>query len=312
MIYKSKISLVIPVFNNADSLRELSKRLIDTLKKCSHDYEILYINDSSQDNSLEILKDLAAKIFAIKIVNLSRNFGQHPAICAGFEHVTGDVVILMDADLQDRPEDIMDILQKLHSENVDIVYTIKKSLEKRQGLKVTSIIYHYVFAKLIKTNVPLNIGTFRVFNRKFLEAILQFKEVNVLYGPLMFYVGFKSSFIELPYLERIHGKSSYTFRKRLQLAVSSLISYTDLPHRFSTAFGLILLFSSLMYGLLVFLNYFFFGRTLPSGTTIIILLLCLALGSLMMSLGIIGTYVFRSYQEVLQRPRYLIQDKINL
>jgi len=305
------ISVVIPVYNNTAVLRELTIRLLTTLGRCALGYEIVYVNDGSRDNSLATLKELAAETSAVKVINLSRNFGQHSAICAGFEHVSGNTIILMDADLQDRPEDIVDLVQKLHTENADIVYTIKQSSDKKLTSRLTSTLYHYVFSRIVKTNVPLNIGTFRAFNRKLLEAVLQFKEVNVLYGPLMFFMGFKSCFLELPYHERPHGKSSYTFSKRLQLAINSLISYTDVPHRLSMMFGMILLFGSLLYGLIVTLQYFLFGTSLPGGSTLILLVLCLTLGSIMMTLGVIGSYVFRVYQEVLRRPRYLVQEKIN-
>lgn len=305
------ISVVIPVYNNAASLRELTSRLLVSLRQCSFEFEIIYINDGSCDYSLSVLKELAAETLAVKVVNLSKNFGQHPAICAGFEHASGDIIILMDADLQDRPEDIIDLVKKLRSENVDIVYTIKQTNDRKLSKRLTSQIYHHIFARIVKANVPLNIGTFRAFNRKFLSSLLQFKEANVLYGPLMFFMGFKSCFLELPHQERPFGKSSYTHRKRLQLAINSLISYTDIPHRLTAIFGIILLFSSLFYGLVVTIQSLLFGGSLPSGSTLILIVLCLTLGSIMMTLGVIGSYVFRVYQEVLNRPRYLIQERIN-
>jgi len=307
-----EISVVIPVYNNADALRELTQRLLATLGTCAGSYEIIYVNDGSRDESIATLKELAAGFPEVKVINLSRNFGQHPAICAGFENSSGDITILMDADLQDRPEAIVDLVRKLRDEGADVAYTIKQAADKKLTSRLTSKIYHYVFARIVKTEVPLNIGTFRAFNRKFLEALLQFREVNVLYGPLMFFMGFRSCFLELPYHERPHGKSSYTFRKRLQHAVNSLISYTDVPHRLSMLFGMILFLGSLLYGLIFTLQYLLFGASLPSGITLILLVLCLTLGSLMMTLGVIGSYVFRVYQEVLRRPRYLIQETFNI
>jgi polyisoprenyl-phosphate glycosyltransferase len=307
----TEISVIIPVYNNENSLIELARRLSSTLNAISKEYEIIFINDGSRDNSNLILKDIARSQTNIKVITLSRNFGQHPAICAGFEHARGEITVLMDADLQDTPEDIPSLIGKLKDSNTDIVYTIKKSGDKLVSSRLSSTIYHYIFSKIVKTNVPLNIGTFRAFNRKVLEALLRFKEVNVLYGPLMFYLGYQSCFLELPYTDRAHGKSSYTFSKRLQLAVNSLISYTDIPHKLSLLFGGFLLAGSFFYSLLVVIQYLAFGSSLPGGSTLILLVLCLTLGSLMMFLGIIGSYVFRVYQEVLNRPRYLVQEKIN-
>lgn len=307
-----EISIVIPVYNNENSLEELKDRLVVTLNTMKKRFEIVFVNDGSHDQSIEILREITNEQPNIKVISLSRNFGQHPAICAGFEHSTGDVVILMVADLQDCPEDIPALVKKLNDSGADIAYTVKSSEERKLTSRLTSTLYHYVFSRIVKTEVPLNIGTFRAFNRKFLEAVLQFKEVNVLYGPLMFYMGFKSCFLELPYSERSHGKSSYTFSKRLQLAVNSLISYTDIPHKASILFGALLLTGSILYAIVVALQYILVGSSLPGGSTLILLVLCITLGSGMMMLGIIGSYVFRVYQEVLNRPRYLVQEKINL
>ena len=307
-----EISVVIPVYNNSASLEELSDRLINTLQKISGVFEIIYVNDGSRDSSLAVLRKLAAQNSSIKVISLSRNYGQHPAICAGFENASGQYTVLMDADLQDAPEGIEALISKLKTSGADIVYSVKKATDKKISSRLTSAAYHYIFSRIVNTDVPLNIGTFRAFNRKFLEAMLRFEESNILYGPLMFYMGFSSEYVELPYLERQHGKSSYTFTKRLKLAVNSLVSYTDIPHKASIWFGSTLLLVSLLYGLLVMFQYLLFGSSLPSGSTLILLVLCLTLGSVMLSLGIIGSYVFRVYQEVLRRPRYLIQERINL
>lgn len=309
---KVEISVVIPVYNNSGSLEELTLRLIATLSAISRSYEVIYVNDGSRDNSLAMLRKLASTHPSIKVLSLSKNYGQHPAICAGFEHSTGEYTVLMDADLQDAPEGIETLITKLKNSDADIVYSVKNSVEKKFTSRLTSAAYHFIFSKIVNTKVPLNIGTFRAFNRKFLEAMLRFEESNILYGPLMFYMGFTSTYVELPYLERQHGKSSYTFTKRLKLAVNSLVSYTDIPHKASIWFGSSLLLASLLYGFLVLVQYLAFGSSLPSGSTLILLVLCLTLGSVMLSLGIIGSYVFRVYQEVLRRPRYLIQERINV
>ncbi len=312
MKFASKISVVIPVYNNASDLAELSSRLEDTLDSHFSEYEVLFVNDGSRDDSLLLLKKLAQLNDNIKVLNLSRNFGQHPAICAGFENSTGDFVVLMDADLQDNPEDIIKLYQKITLQECDVVYTIKLSDEKLFTSRVTSGLYHYVFSKIIGSNVPLNIGTFRMFNKLFLNEIKRYKEYNVLYGPLMFFMGFKSTFVTLEHHERKHGKSAYTFSKRLKLAVNSLISYTDIPHKLSVYFGALVLFISFAYGAIVLSQYLFFGSQLPGGTTLVIFILSIMLGSFMLFLGIIGGYLFRVYQEVLARPRYHIQEKVNL
>ena len=306
------ISVILPVYNNSASLPELARRLIASCQEITLDFELIFVNDGSLDDSLRILNLLADVEERVKVISLSRNFGQHPAISAGFEHAKGNAIILMDADLQDRPEDIAILLKELRSSESDIVYTLKTVQEGKISNRVSSVLYHYVFSRLVGSRVPLNIGTFRIFNRKVLQALMQFPEVNILYGPLMFYIGFRSKSISLKYTERPHGKSSYTFAKRLRLASNSLISYTDIPHQLTTMAGALLLLVTLAYAILVAAQYVLVGSPLPSGTTIIIVLICILVGAVLFSLGIIGSYVYRIYQEVLRRPRYLIRTKRNL
>lgn len=304
------ISVVAPVYNNAATIEELALRLTAVL--ASQPHEIVFVNDGSTDDSLDKLKLMGQANRNIKVLSLSRNFGQHPAIGAGFDHAQGDIIVLMDADLQDRPEEIPHLLSKL-TDGIDIVYTIKeKNNAEHWTIRVTSALYHLLFSKVVGTSVPPRIGTFRAFTRKFLDAVLKFKERNILYGPMMFYVGFKSDYVEVMHDERRGGKSSYTFSKRLALAINSLVTYTDIPHKVLIYLGLALFFASIIYGVAVLLGYMVYGKELPAGLTLVVMLLTIMLGSIMVSMGILGSYVFRVYQEVLARPRYLVADKINI
>jgi dolichol-phosphate mannosyltransferase len=307
-----KLSVVLPVYNNEEALHVLVPRLIQACKKASQRFELLFVNDGSQDGSLKILHEFADIDSCVKVINLSRNYGQHPAISAGLEHALGEVIILMDADLQDKPEDIHLLLQKMAIGGFDVIYTIRKYKGGQPSSRLTSALYHYIFSKVVGSNVPRDIGTFRAFNRKVLEALLKFPESNVLYGPLMFYIGFSNGFISLPFVERPYGESSYTFSKRFNLALNSLISYTDVPHRITTLAGFLLLLGTIAYGVVVAIQYLLIGRSLPSGITILILLICSLAGAVLFSLGVMGSYVFRIYQEVLRRPRYLVQTTRNL
>lgn len=304
-----QISVVIPVYNNAKSLIDLSTRLVNIFKKIEISFELIYIDDGSRDNSLEILKNISNDNTNIKVIELSRNYGQHPAICAGFEHAKGQFIVLMDADLQDKPEHIESLYNKIIETGTDVVYTVKLSDSNK---RFSSKLYHYFFSKIVNTSVPKHIGTLRIFNRNFLNGLLSFKEINILYGPLMFYMGYKNTFIELTYDARQHGKSSYTFVKRLKLATNSLISYTDIPHKIAIFLGIIIFIFIFLYALLVLFQYYLVGTSLPNGITLILLILFFSLGCILIMLGIIGSYVFRVYQEVLRRPRYIIRDTINL
>lgn len=305
-----EITAVIPVYNNQDSLVELTERLVQVLGAFGS-YEVIFVDDGSRDNSNSVLRQIAAKNNSIKVITLSKNFGQHPAISAGFENASGKLIVLMDADLQDSPEDIPKLKSQLEETKSEIVYSTKRMTGMSLGIRPSSAFYHYVFSKIVKAAVPQNIGTFRLFTRKFLNELLRFREVNILFGPLMFYMGFPSSFVELDYVPRVHGKSTYNFSKRLSLALNSLISYTSVPHKIFAYFGGGLITLSFLYGLIVLLQFVLVGSPLPSGYTLIIMIMLVTSGSLMVFCGIIGGYVFRVYQEVLNRPRYLVKDIVN-
>jgi polyisoprenyl-phosphate glycosyltransferase len=308
---KPRISVVLPVYNTAGCLRELYQRLKTSIATVTDDMELIMVEDGGRDNAWELINEIAARDTCVKAIQFSRNFGQHPAIAAGFAHATGDIVILMDADLQDRPEDIPALVAKLTGD-VDVVYTIKQGQQESLSTRLTSRVYHYVFSQLTRTNVPRDIGTFRAFSRKFLTALNTYPERNILFGPLMFHVGFKSETVIVQHDPRKEGKSGYSFRKRLALAVNSILSYTDLPHRILINAGLLTLCASVLYTVALLLRYALTKEALPPGLTLLALLMTISMGIMMLSFGIIGTYVFRVYQEVLSRPRYIIARSINV
>jgi len=308
---RPRVSVVLPVYNTGGCLHELYERLTKTLEAKGYDFELLMVEDGGRDNAWEILEGIASKDSRVKAMQLSRNFGQHPAIAAAFENATGDAIILMDADLQDRPEDIPLLLEKLKGD-IHIVFTVKQGSRESFATQLTSRLYHYVFSKLTRTHVPRDIGTFRAFTAEFLNAVMTYPERNILFGPLMFHVGFKSETVTVPHDERKTGKSGYSFSKRLKLAIDSILSYTDLPHRVLLNMGILTLTISGLYILALLGRYFLTSTPLPPGLTLLALLLTISLGVMMFSFGIIGTYIFRVYQEVLSRPRFLISRSINL
>lgn len=305
------LSVIIPVYNNCYTLEVLCYQIIENLGKKNISYEIIFINDGSSDLSSEILRTLASGNSKIRVVNLSRNFGQHPAICAGFERARGDYIVLMDADMQDNPQNIIDLYEKITSSDFDIVFTNRVPSGVRSRKRLTSFFYHWVFSKLTNTKVPINVGTFRIFNKRVLGALLSFEESEIIYGPLMFFIGFKSAVLNLEYLDSNRKKTSYTFAKRLKLAINSLISYTDVPHKTFIVFGTLIVLIVGLYSVSLVAQYILLGRMLTSGLTLILLVLCLSFGLTISSLGIIGIYIFRIYQEVLNRPRYIVRSEIN-
>ena len=304
----SRISVLVPVYNNERTLDVLCQRLSAALS--GHDYEVLLVNDGSRDGSWPALARLAALDPRIKVIGLSRNFGQHPAIAAAIDHATGDVIVLMDADLEDQPEHIPGLVTALGEQKCDIVYTVMDQAQPSPR-SLTSTFYHYVFSRIVGVPVPRRLGTFRAFTRKVLLALREFPERHVLYGPLMFYVGFRYAIV--PVKRGVSpGVSSYSFGRRLRLAVNSLVTYTDLPPKMFAALGLAMVALPLLYALLVVAQYVFIGQSLPRGLTVILVFLCGLTGMLMLAIGTLGIYIFRIFQEVLARPRYLIDETINV
>ena len=303
-----RLSILVPVYNNEATIRELLDRLRKALDGL--DYEAVVVNDGSRDKSLALLKAQAVADPRLKVISFSRNFGQHPAIAAALEHAQGDVLVLMDADLEDRPENIPMLVRTLQEQQCDIVYTTKiEGTVTPRGL--SSDAYHQVFSRTIGVTVPRRLGTFRAFTRKVGDALRAFPERDVVYGPLMFYVGFSFAIVPVDRGTR-PGGSSYTLAKRLGLAVNSLITYSDLAPKVFASAGAVMIAAPLLYGGIVLLQYLLAGRTLPQGLTIIVLLLSFLGGTIMLALGVLGVYVFRIFQEVLARPRYVIDETMNL
>ena len=304
-----RVSVLVPVYNNAITLRDLCMRLQRTLD--GRDYEVLLVDDGSRDESLATLCELARGDARLKVVALSRNFGQHPAIAAALDHASGDLVVLMDADLEDPPEGIPALLQALDDQQCDIVYTTKVGGEAGAIQRLTSDFYHRIFSRIVGVRLPRQLGTFRAFTAKVSDALRRFPERHVLYGPLMFFIGFRYAIVPVERGAR-PDRTSYTFGKRWQMAMNSLVTYSDLPPKLFGLFGLVMVALPLLYSAAVLFQYFFTGQRLPQGLTIVVLLVSFLAGMIMLAVGILGVYVFRIFQEVLARPRYLVDETMNI
>lgn len=301
-----RLSVVIPVFNNAAALPELIDRVGAALAACPT-YELVLVDDGSQDSSWQIIADAAADDERVLGVRLSRNFGQHPAIRAGLQRSSGTHVVLMDADLQDRPEEIPRLLEALGDAHV--VFT---TWESRSDVseRWTSRVFHSVFARLAAVDVPRNLGTFRLMTREYCEAVLAYPETDAVFGPLMAQMGFDSSWVEVVRDEPRGRRSSYSVRKRAQLAANTLLSYSDLPYRFVSWVGFGLFTVSAVYLAIIGVQYVFGGRQVASGITLVIVIQLLVSGALLASLGVLGAYLFRIFRQVLRRPHYHVRCSV--
>jgi len=298
------------VYRNETSLEELVERLVQTLTASGRRFEILLIDDGSPDRSWEVIEQVAGIHAQVVGLKLSRNFGQHPAIAAGLERSRGDVTVLMDADLQDEPEQLPGLLAKL-DDGCDVVYTVNVDDNGGGSSRLTSALFHYSFSRLAHVDVPHSIGTYRVFTRKFREALLSYPERRPLYGPLMLYMGFTAAFMPVTRKPSRTRTSGYTLLNRLGLAIDTLASYTNVPHRILLLLGTVLSAASGIYLAVLVLDYIVRGPELASGITLLTGIFVLLMGAVLLSIGIVGSYVFRVFEEVLDRPRYLLAESID-
>lgn len=294
------VSVVIPVYNNAATLRELVQRITSTIEATGREFEIVLVNDGSADASWSVLVECAERDQRVLAVAHSRNFGQHPAIRAALERATGDITVLMDADLQDIPEEMPRLLAGLDDPDVDIVYTTWTMTDGSRG-RLTSRVFHRLFSWVSEHQVPQNIGTYRAFRRPVREALLAYPERGVVYGPLMAQMGFSSAYVGVD-RQPPPGRSSYSWRRRLQLAGASLIGYGSAIFKVTMLMGFSLAALSSLYLVVLVLQYAIGGRPLPNGLSLLIAITVLLSGVMLFAMGVIIAYLMAVFREVLGRP----------
>lgn len=304
------LSIVVPVYNGELFLDQLCKRISKAISEIPCEYEIILVDDFSPDSSWKIIQYLASTDKRIKALSLSRNFGQHSAISAGLAFTKGDWVIIMDCDLQDRPEEIVHLYQKAE-EGYDAVLA-KRCFRKDPWLKIMcSMLFYRLFNYLLDTKLDSSIGNFGIYNRKIITAILSMKD-KVRYFPAMVqWVGFNQTSISVRHDARSTGKSSYTFIKLLKLAINNIISFTDKPLRISIFLGALMCMITLILGLNLLWRYFQ-NNILVSGYTSIILSLWFLCGMIIFLLGVQGLYIGQCFNQVKGRPIFFIKEFLNL
>jgi len=303
---RQSVSVIIPCYDNESSITELHKRLSVSLKPLSVRYEIIFIDDGSRDNTGLILDQIARLDSNVRVVSLSRNFGQHPAISAGLSQARGDLVVLMDADLQDKPEDIPRLIDAIRDDlTVDIVFT-SSAESGRNSTKASSRLFHKVFSRISKNDIPPNVGTFRIFTRRIRNALLAYQERSVVYGPLMAQLGFRFRVLQVVRSVPVGRKSSYSFTKRVRLAIEATLYYGSLFPKLILGLGVGLVTISALYLMLVSITYALGQRSLPAGTILLLSVLLLTSGVILLSTGLLSLYAIQIFREVLHRPRYHI------
>lgn len=302
-------SIVSPVYKAEKIVPELVRRISESVATITEDYEIVLVCDGSPDNSWQAIKDECAKDERVKGINLSRNFGQHYAITAGMRYTRGEWIVLMDCDLQDRPEEIPRLYQKA-CEGYDIVQS--RRVNRKDGFlkKLSSKAFHVVFDWFSGMKTDKAIGNLGIYHRKVIDAFNSMEETSRSFGTLLSYVGFRKTTIDVEHSERYEGKSSYSFHSLMKLMFDVTISNSNKPLRIIVELGFL---SSLVSFLLALYNLIahWVGIVTLQGFTTTVFSIWFVGGVILMVLGVLGLYIGKIFNQVKQRPLYIVSEEIN-
>ena len=303
-----KLSIVIPVYGCAACLDTLYKRLSAVLVGLDNRYEIILVDDCGRDFAWEKLTEIANNDVNVIAVRLSRNFGQHAAITAGLFQSTGDWVVVMDCDLQDPPEEIAQLLA-CAEQGFDIVYAKRKQKKHTLGRRLVAILYSKVLKIFTNVEIDVEYGSFSIISKKVTQAFLQFKDEDRHYLYILHWLGFNSTHIEYEHAARFSGKSSYSFRTLLSHALDGLFFQTTALLKWIVYIGFFVSGSGLV--MASYYIYSYFAHNVTPGWTSLIVLILLMSGFIIGSLGVVGLYIGRVFNQVRERPLFVIDKVIN-
>lgn len=303
VISRPGLSVVIPVFEEEQNIHELYRRLTAVLQRLAVSYEVIFVDDGSRDRSFAKLEELHRKDCKITVLRLSRNFGHHLALTAGLDATRGEVVVLMDGDLQDQPEEIPALLSKL-DEGWDVVYGIRAESQHSLFKRATSRMFFAMMRRLVR-ELDLNTGIFRVARRQVIDTVTQCRESNRFVLGLISWAGFRQTGVPVQHCARQAGVTKYTLSKQLRLAMNTITSFTTVPLRCATYLGLITALGALVYATIVILRKLIWGLGEVGWPSLVVVMLFLG-GAQLLSLGIFGEYLGRVLIESQRRPLYVV------
>jgi glycosyltransferase involved in cell wall biosynthesis len=303
-----KISILIPCYNEEASLPLLYNELVKLMNShFNYAWEILMINDGSKDRTLEIIKNLRKKDNRICYVDLSRNFGKEKAMLAGFDYVTGDCMVIMDADLQHPPYIVNEMITKWEA-GYDDVYAKRKSRGKEPWLrKQFSLLFYKILQKTTKIEILPNVGDFRLLDRKCIESLKQLRETERYTKGMYCWIGYKKTAVEFEQQDRQAGQSSWNFLSLLSLAIEGIVSFTTFPLKIATLVGIFTSLCAFIYMIYVIIKAILWGDPVSGFPTLLSVILFLG-GIQLLALGIIGEYIGRIFHETKGRPVYIVRE----
>jgi dolichol-phosphate mannosyltransferase len=308
-----KISIIIPAYNEEEVAQECYNRLEEVLNKLNnYENEIIFINDGSKDKTLEILTKLANQNENVKIVSFSRNFGHQAAVTAGLKYVTGDVILIIDADLQDPPELLPEML-KLWEEGNEVIYGERKTREGESRFKLfTAKMFYKTLNALSDVEIPKNTGDFRLVDRKVVDTINSLPEHNKFLRGLFSWVGYRQYAFKYERKERFAGKTKYPLKKMLKLAADGIIGFSTKPLKILGGLGFISIIISFIILIYSLLSFAFEWNNLEAGWTSIMVSITFFAGVQLLSIWVLSEYIGRIYDETKNRPQYIVDKTINI
>lgn len=306
-----KISILIPCYNEEASLPLLYNELVKLMNfHTNYAWEVLMVNDGSKDRTLEVIKDLRKKDNRICYVDLSRNFGKEKAMLAGFDYVTGDCMVIMDADLQHPPYIVNEMITKWEA-GYDDVYAKRKSRGKEPWLrKQFSLLFYKILQKTTKIEILPNVGDFRLLDRKCIESLKQLRETERYTKGMYCWIGYKKTAVEFEQQDRQVGQSSWNFLSLLSLAIEGIVSFTTFPLKIATIVGVFTSLCAFIYMIYVIIKAILLGDPVSGFPTLLSIILFLG-GIQLLALGIIGEYIGRIFHETKGRPVYIVREYNN-
>lgn len=303
---RTHISVITPVYGCSKSLEQLYTRLTESLSNITDDFEIIMINDASPDNAWETIKNLSKKDERVRGLNLSRNFGQHRAITAGLDYAKGDWVVVMDCDLQDRPEEIIKLYNKA-LEGYDIVFGQRIQRKDSYFKRLGSLVFYKVYDYFTESKIDNSVANFSIISSSVVEKLKMMREQNRAYPLFANWVGFKRTNIEIDHSLRDEGKSSYTFQKKINLAIDTIVSQSNKPLMLSIKFGFFVSFISLFYAIWLVVRYFLHDIPVEGWTSVMVSIYFIG-GLIFANMGVLGLYIGKTFDETKNRPLYLVEE----
>lgn len=311
------ISIVIPAFNEEDGLEELFRRVVVASTAWNDEFELILVDDGSRDRTLEIASRLAATDKRFKVISLSRNFGHQTAVSAGLQHASGSIVAVMDADLQDPPEELHQFIAKIR-EGFDVVYAIRTKRKEGPLKRAAYYLYYRLLRQLATLEIPLDAGDFCVMSGEVVAAINSLPERNRFVRGLRTWVGFRQTGLAYERAARFAGEPKYTLSRLMKLAADGIVNFSYRPLQIISWLGILVAMGSVGLGLIVLLQYFFdwsiygFNPRQTRGWTSLIFVLLFSSATQLICMGILGEYIGRLFEETKRRPIYLVKRRINV